>query len=220
MHALNLDALTLRARRLAVLGGALALAVTLVACGDSSESSDSSNGTSSDRQTAVNGDVFNEADVAFATAMIPHHAQAIEMVTLTDGRPMDPTVAELANQIRDAQVPEVEAMTDWLTAWGEEIPATSLDHTNAGHDMEDMQGMDMDMPGMMSVEEMTALANAPDADFETMWLEMMVEHHQGAIEMARTEQADGANPEAVSLAESIEAAQQTEIDQIQQLLGS
>jgi uncharacterized protein (DUF305 family) len=200
------------ARRLAALGCAIALSATVSACGDSSDSSD---GRPSGTQTAANGDVFNEADVAFATDMIPHHAQAIEMVTLTDGRPLDPDVAQLASQIRDAQVPEVETMTDWLTAWGKEVPATSLDHTNAGHDMEDM-----DMPGMMSAAEMNALEDAADAEFQDLWLEMMMEHHQGAIEMAKTEQADGKYTDAVSLAKSIESAQQVEIERIQQLLGA
>ena len=150
--------------------------------------------------------------------MIPHHAQAIEMVTLTDGRPLDPDVAQLASQIRDAQVPEVETMTDWLTAWGKEIPETSLDHTNAGHDMR--ATWITDMPGMMSSAEMDALVSAADAEFQDMWLEMMLEHHQGAIEMAKTEAADGKYADAVSLAESIEAAQEAEIEQIKQLLGA
>jgi len=72
---------------------------------------------------------------------------------------------------------------------------------------------------MMSAEDMQALASASDAEFEDMWLEMMVEHHQGAIEMAKTEQADGTFPEAVSLAESIEESQQAEIEQMESLLG-
>jgi uncharacterized protein (DUF305 family) len=207
-----MNAATPLARRLAAVGCAIALSATVSACGDSSDGSD---GSPADTQTAANGDVFNEADVAFANDMIPHHAQAIEMVTLTDGRPLDPDVAQLASQIRDAQVPEVETMTDWLTAWGKEVPATSLDHTNAGHDMEDM-----DMPGMMSAADMNALASATDAEFQEMWLGMMMEHHQGAIEMAETESADGKYADAVSLAESIAAAQEAEIEQIQQLLGA
>ena len=209
-----MNASTPLARRLAAIGCAIALSATASACGDSSDSSDES---PSGTQTAANGDVFNEADVTFANDMIPHHAQAIEMVTLTDGRPLDPDVAQLASQIRDAQVPEVETMTDWLTAWGKEIPETSLDHTNAGHDMDDM---DTDMPGMMSSAEMDALVSAADAEFQDMWLEMMLEHHQGAIEMAKTEAANGKYADAVSLAESIEAAQEAEIEQITQLLGA
>lgn len=192
---------------------AIALALGLAACGDDSGSS-TTDGAASETQTAANGEVFNDADVRFATDMIPHHAQAIEMVTLTDGRALDPDVAALAQQIREAQVPEVEDMTDWLTAWGQEVPETSLDHTNAGHDMEGMS----DMPGMMSAEEMTSLQSAADADFQRMWLEMMVRHHEGAIEMAETEEAHGEYPAAIALARSIQAAQQAEIDQMHGML--
>ena len=93
---------------------ALAL-TTLSACGDETPSAGS--GTPSAPRTASNGDVFNDADVRFATDMVPHHAEAIEMVTLTDGRPLDPEVQALAEQVRATQAPEVETMVDWLTAW-------------------------------------------------------------------------------------------------------
>jgi len=79
---------------------------------------------------------------------------------------------------------------------------------------------DMDMPGMMSAADMNALASATDAEFQEMWLGMMMDHHQGAIEMAETELADGEYADAVSLAESIVAAQEAEIERIQQLLGA
>jgi len=195
---------------------AVALGFGLAACGDDSDSTNNA----SQLQTAANGDVFNQADVEFATDMIPHHAQAIEMVTLTDERTLDPAVEELANQIRDAQVPEVETMTDWLTSWGKAVPETSIDHANAGHDMGDMPSMDGGMPGMMSADDIEGLRNASDEEFQDMWLEMMIEHHEGAIEMAKTEQADGKYPDAVSLAKSIESSQSAEIDQIRQLLDS
>jgi uncharacterized protein (DUF305 family) len=196
---------------------AVALSFGLAACGDDSDDG----GTASEERTAANGAVFNNADVEFATNMIPHHAQAIEMVTLTDTRALDPEVKQLADSIRDAQAPEVETMVDWLTAWGEEIPETSIDHTNAGHDMSDMPSMESsEMPGMMSADDMQALANASDDEFQDRWLEMMIEHHQGAIEMARAEHAEGKDPDALSLAESIETSQQAEIEQIKDLLGS
>jgi len=191
---------------------AATLSLSLAACGDDEVSDDPSA-----VQTASNGDVFNDADVQFATNMIPHHAQAIEMVTLTDGRTLDPAVEEVANQIRAAQSPEVEAMVDWLTAWGEEIPETSL-----GHDMGDMGSEDtsMEMPGMMSSDEMDALENASDAEFQDLWLSMMIEHHTGAIEMAKSEQSDGQFPGALDLATAIESSQQTEIETMQGLLDS
>jgi uncharacterized protein (DUF305 family) len=160
-------------------------------------------------QTARNGDVFNDADVEFATSMIPHHSQAGQMVVMTQGRPLDPEVEQLAEDIRTAQVPEVETMSDWLVAWDQEVPETSLDHANAGHDMSDMGG-----------DEMGALENASDKEFQEMFLTMMIEHHEGAIEMAETEQSEGENADAVALAEKIEADQSAEIQTIKDLLGS
>lgn len=201
-----------RVKNAAVTGLAMiALAGGLVACGNDDASSEPSA-----VQTASNGDVFNGADVQFATDMIPHHAQAIEMVTLTDGRPLDPEVEEIANTIRNAQAPEVETMVDWLTAWDQEVPETSLDHANSGHDM----GGSSEMPGMMSEDEMDALEKASDEEFQAMWLEMMLEHHAGAIEMAKAEQQDGKFADAIALAESIETGQTAEIDQMEGLLGS
>jgi uncharacterized protein (DUF305 family) len=196
---------------------AVALSFGLAACGDDSDNG----GTASAERTAANGAVYNDADVEFATEMIPHHAQAIQMVTLADTRTLDPEVKQLADSIREAQAPEVESMVDWLTAWGEEIPETSIDHTNAGHDMSDMPSMESsDVPGMMGADDMLALANASDVEFQDMWLEMMMEHHRGAIEMAETEKVDGKYPDAISLATSIETAQAAEIAQIERLLGT
>ncbi len=190
----------------------LAATLALAACGGDAEPADPPDAV----RTAVNGDEFNNADVAFATDMIPHHAQALEMVDLTIGRELDPEVAGLAEEIRAAQGPEIEQLVDWLTAWDEPIPETARDHENADGDGE----MDMgDMPGMMSADEMTDLEEATGAAFEERWLEMMAEHHAGAIEMARAEQTDGAFAPAVSLAESIADSQEREVAAIEELLG-
>jgi uncharacterized protein (DUF305 family) len=107
-------------------------------------------------------------------------------------------------------------MTGWLTGWGEEVPETMRDHANAEHG--DMEMRDSDMPGMMSQDDMDALESASDAEFEDMWLEVMVEHHQGAIEMAEDEQQDGEFSPAVDLAEGIAAGQTAEVDQMTNLL--
>jgi uncharacterized protein (DUF305 family) len=196
---------------------AAALSLSLAACGDDGGGSDPGA-----VQTASNGDVFSDADVQFATDMIPHHAQAVQMVVMTQDRKLDPAVQQLADEIRAAQIPEVETMVDWLTAWGEEVPPTSMDHANAGHDMSDMDSGDMasDMPGMMTAEEMDSLGNASDAEFQDMWLTMMIEHHTGAIDMAKTEQSDGTFAGAIELAKTIESSQQTEIETMKGLLGS
>ena len=73
----------------------------------------------------------NDADVAFATDMIQHHAQALSMVDLTEGRTLDPEVKQLAEDIRATQAPEIEKMADWLQDWDEKVPATMRDHSNA-----------------------------------------------------------------------------------------
>ncbi len=206
-------------KKLAAMAAAV-LALGLTACGD--DATDGATNNSQAEHTAPNGDVFNDADVAFATQMIPHHAQAPAMVDLTSGRDLSPEVQELTEDIRDAQGPEIELMVDWLTAWDEPVPETMRDHANAedhgmsGHDMDDGS----DMPGMMSDEDMSRLEAARGAAFETMWLEMMIEHHQGAIEMAKQELADGTFEPAQELATSIETSQQAEIDHMRDLLGS
>jgi uncharacterized protein (DUF305 family) len=173
-------------------------------------------------RTAANGDLFNDADVEFASAMVPHHAQALEMVGLTVGRDLSPEVQELAATIREAQAPEVEQMTDWLTAWDEPVPETSLNHANAHSDGHDLAGMAdaEDMPGMMTADEIDELEAAADTEFEPLFLEMMIEHHEGAVEMAQTERNDGEHADAVALATSIEASQTEGIETMERLLGS
>jgi uncharacterized protein (DUF305 family) len=150
--------------------------------------------------------------------MIQHHAQALSMVDLTIGRQLDPEFQQVAEGIRAAQGPEIEQMTDWLTDWDQPIPETMRDHANA-HGESEME-MDSDMPGTMSAEEMAGLEAAKGAEFQQMWLEMMIEHHEGAIEMAQTEQSEGNRADALELAGTIESTQQEEISTMGSLLGS
>jgi len=191
----------------------LTLGLALTACGND-------DGGSSRQVSATE---HNDADVAFASAMLQHHTQALSMVDVTRNRPLDPEVQQLVKQIRDAQAPEIETFTDWLTDWDEDVPATMRDHANAGHDMDDMggsmEGMDSDMPGMMSADDMTALKGASDAEFQTMWLEMMVEHHEGAVGMAQAETEDGQYKPAIDLADNIVSSQTGEIGPMKGLRG-
>lgn len=198
----------------------LVLVAPLLALGLLTGCSGSEDATSADAPSVAASEEFNAADVTFATEMIPHHAQALEMVDLTVGRSLSPGTTELAEQIRAAQAPEIEQLSDWLVDWDQPVPETSRDHINAGHGDghdSDSGSLDHDMPGMMSEDEMTALEQASDADFEQRWLEMMVEHHEGAIEMARVEVSDGEFPDATALAQSIIDSQQAEIEQMQDL---
>lgn len=206
-----------RTRSLAAVALTLALGAGLTACGD--------DGSDAAGTAQVSTTEHNDADVTFASDMITHHAQALSMVDLTLDRDLDPEVQGLAEDIRDAQAPEIETMADWLGEWGEDVPETMRDHVNGGHDMDDMSdnmdGMDHgDMPGMMTADDMDALENSSDTEFQDRWLEMMIEHHEGAVEMAETEQQDGRFKDAVDLAGQIIVAQQREIETMQDLLGS
>ena len=205
-------------KKLAVAVAVTTLMFSLSACGD-----DGSTGYARAEQTASNGDVFNDADVAFATGMIPHHAQALVMVDLTRGRDLSTQAQKLADDIRAAQGPQIEQMAAWLYDWDKPVPETMRDHVNSGDDgmsRHDMGDDSQDMPGMMTDEEMNELEAAQGQEFETMWLEMMIEHHTGAIEMAREEQADGVFEPARKLAESVATSQQAEIDHMNVLLAS
>ena len=172
----------------------------LVACGNDDH-------PNNDMHESQSG--FNDADVAFAQGMIPHHEQAIEMADIA----LDPTIGaseqvrDLATRIKGAQDPEIMMMSGWLTGWG-----MSMD-MGTSHDMSSMDGM-------MSVAEMDELAALTGADFDAMWLDMMIRHHQGAIAMAETVKADGSNADVLALADQIIAAQQSEITEMQELLGS
>lgn len=181
----------------------VALGLALTACGGG----DSDSG-------AATGD-HNDQDVTFATEMIPHHAQAVQMSEMAVDNAESEEVKDLAEGISAAQEPEIEQMSSWLEAWGEEVPDS---------DSGDMDGMDhggMDgMPGMMSSDEMDELGSASGSAFDEMFLSMMIEHHEGAIEMAQTEQADGENPDAIDLAETIEETQAAEIETMTGILES
>lgn len=159
----------------------------------------------------------NGADVTFATDMIQHHAQALAMVNLTPGRPMDAEFKALAGRIRDAQAPEIETMTDWLEEWDEEIPETVNDHMN--HDMGTMPEGTEDVPGMMSADEMERLENSADNEFEKIWLGMMIRHHEGAVAMAADEVDDGRYRPAIDLARSVVSSQKAEISEMRTLLA-
>ena len=184
---------------------AIVLAIGVAGCG-SEDGSAGSDSTSS----------HNSADVAFATDMIPHHTQAIEMADMALTRAEDTDVIDLAGQIKAAQDPEIEAMSGWLEAWGEEVPDLGDDMSGMDHDM---SGMDDSMPGMMSEADMQGLADSSGAAFDRMWLTMMIEHHEGAISMAETELSDGESAEAKSLADDIIEGQQAEVTTMQGLLS-
>ena len=163
----------------------------------------------------------NEADVEFAAAMVEHHAQAIQMANFTIGRDgIDPRIAELAEEIRVSQTAEIDEMAGFLREWGEEVPQTGFATGDShSHDGEMVGGDHADMPGMMTAAEMEELAGAQGDTFARMWMRMMVEHHEGALAMVDEVQDDGEHEGLRGLAEEMEAAQRTEIGDLERWLA-
>ena len=197
-------------RQLSLSGLGFALVLALAGCGGG--------GGSPDARAAA-----NDADVQFASMMIPHHEQAVEMsetVLAKDG--VDPEVTDLAVRIKEAQGPEIETMSGWLEAWGEPGGGGDGGH-GSGHGSEDSaenssgDGGGDAGEGMMSGEQMDALAAAGSDDASRMFLESMIEHHEGAVDMAKQELEAGANPDAKELAASIVQAQESEIKEMEAL---
>jgi uncharacterized protein (DUF305 family) len=195
----------------------LALGAALTACGDNASSG--MTGRTSTTTSAAQQNDHNSADVAFAQQMIPHHQQALAMAKLVSGRTTNAKVTDLAGRIQKAQDPEIQQMTAWLNQWG----AASNTSMGAmpGMSTSAMPGMGdgRPMPGMMSDADMAKLQTVKGGDFDAMWLQMMVQHHQGAIDMAKTELAQGSSTDTKTLAQKIIDGQQAEVTEMQGLLG-
>jgi uncharacterized protein (DUF305 family) len=125
------------------------------------------------------------------------------MAQLAEGRAADPRILERADRIAAAQAPEIDTLTGWLADWGVEDTG-GMNHGNTG--------------GMMSEQDMHALANASGAEFDQLFLQLMIEHHLGAVDMAVAEAAEGRNADALAMAESIRDGQSAEISEMHQLL--
>nr|WSS73683.1 DUF305 domain-containing protein [Streptomyces sp. NBC_01175] len=200
-------------RRTAFVAVAGAASLVLAACGSSDDTSAGHNGHSpspsaSSSAPASQGQ-HNAADVAFAKGMIPHHRQAVEMADLAPTRAESTEVKKLADEIKKAQDPEIKTLSGWLTTWGEQVPAEgAMDHSMHGAG-----------GGMMTAEEMDKLKNSSGKAFDTAFMEMMIKHHEGAVAMAKTEKADGAFPDAKTMADAIITSQTAEITQMNKLLG-
>jgi uncharacterized protein (DUF305 family) len=163
---------------------------------------------------------FNADDVAFATDMIPHHQQAVEMSGLVPDRSVNPAVIKLAADISAAQGPEIETLKVFLVQWKEGGSGDDTNDTNdASPSPESHGGHGMDMQGMVDEATMARLESLKGAEFDKLWLQSMIDHHRGAIEMANAEIANGANADAKNLAQQIVTAQQAEISQMKQMLG-
>ncbi|HET7476894.1 MAG TPA: DUF305 domain-containing protein [Dermatophilaceae bacterium] len=199
-------------RPAALAAAGLTAILTLAACSANDNGSTgsmpgmNSGSMSSGMSSTTAGASAQAGDVRFAQLMIPHHEQAIEMAELAlRSSSASAAVKGLAGQIKDAQDPEITTMTGWLRQWGAPT-AAAMDHGS-----DDM--------GMMSAADMSSLGDAQGADFDRMWLTMMVRHHQGAVEMAQGVLSTTSNPDVQVLARSIVAGQNKEIATMRGMLG-
>ncbi len=176
--------------------------------------------TVSTESSAAASAEHNSADISFAQQMIPHHTQAIMMSDiLLEKDNINPQVVSLAQQIKDAQQPEIEQMQSWLKQWG--APLEGQGHNmDMGTSMAPGTSPMPSMMGMMSPEQMQQLRDAQGAEASRLFLTQMIEHHRGAIAMAKTEIQDGQSPEAIALARQIVTHQESEIARMQQLLNN
>lgn len=194
----------------------LATALALVGCSSnpgsgSMDGMDHGSSSSAAPSPSTNTGPHNDADVAFAMGMVPHHQQAVDMADMIlakDG--IDSDVVALAETIKAAQGPEIETMQSWLDGWGVDMSAI---------DMEGMEGMDHG-DGMMSADDMAALDSATGADASRLFLQQMMQHHQGAIDMAGLQVSNGQNPDALALANKMVTDQTAELAEMQTLLGT
>ncbi|WP_263730537.1 DUF305 domain-containing protein [Cellulomonas sp. SG140] len=152
----------------------------------------------------------NDADTQFAQMMIVHHQGAIEMGKLATSKGSTPDVRALGQRIVAAQGPEIELMSGWLAQWGAPMPAVS-DHSA-------MPGMEVG--GMSQSSATDQLAGSSGTAFDRQFLTLMISHHEGALQMAASEQAQGQNADARKLAAVITTSQTAEIEQMRAMLAT
>ena len=195
---------------------ALAGLLGLTACGDGGSTVASDNGGSSSEQIAADA-AYNAQDLTFVKDMKPHHEQAVAMADLVLAKDPSPRVAALATKIRAAQQPEIAELDSMIATFAADAGgAHGGEHGGGEHDGHDMS----DDMGMMSEGDMAALEQAGGAEAERLFLEGMVAHHRGAVQMADAEIRDGRWDRAIALATSIKADQQAEIAEMTQLLAA
>lgn len=150
----------------------------------------------------------NAADIAFAKNMVAHHGQAVQMAQMVPTNTTNQQVIALANQITATQLPEMQAFQAWLMQW-----------QDVGGSGSSGAGNPMPMTGMVDQATVDKLQTLTGGDFDKLWLTSMIDHHRGAIAMAQDEFAHGRNADILYLARSLVATQQSEIDQMKQMLG-
>ncbi|SKC57865.1 DUF305 domain-containing protein [Krasilnikoviella flava] len=166
-------------------------------------------------------DVVTDADADFMTQMIGHHAQAVEMAQLVPERSTSAQIEKFAERIRLTQDGEIQYMSRWLTDHGLPVPAVASPSAapSDGSGPRAPQTHDHDsMPGMLTDAEMEALADADGTAFDRLFLEGMIQHHGGALEMVEDVSSAGRDETVQEFSANVAADQIAEIDRMSRLL--
>ncbi|MFB4282698.1 MULTISPECIES: DUF305 domain-containing protein [unclassified Nonomuraea] len=157
----------------------------------------------SEAATAVPADAANAADIKYVQDMVVHHRQAMDMALLAPNRADSAKLKSLADRIQAAQGPEIQYMSTWLREQEQKVP----DH-HAAHE---------GMPGMATPEQMEALKAAKGKDFDRMFLQLMINHHLGALKMSEQVLAGGSHIKIEELATDVNVTQSAEIRRMQEM---
>lgn len=160
--------------------------------------------------TDTSGIRHGAADTRFMQGMIGHHAQALEMVALVGSHSRSDDLERLALRIEVSQRDEMQMMREWLERRGEALPDPHAHHQAHRH-----------MPGMLTADQMARLAAADGPSFDRLFLEGMIQHHEGALTMVKELFATpgaGQEPEMFDFASDVEADQAMEIARMRAML--
>jgi uncharacterized protein (DUF305 family) len=151
---------------------------------------------------------YTPADVEFMQGMIAHHAQAVEMTTLLKTRTESEDMRRMAQRIDLSQTDEINMMRDWLRARGQDVPDEHAHHAHM-------------MPGMLTPEQMQKLSEARGREFDRLFLEGMIAHHQGALTMVAdllAKPGAGQASDVFEFASDVEGDQRMEIQRMSSML--
>ena len=155
---------------------AVAVSLSVVACGSTSTSTGADH-SDPNTSTIPAEAPFNSADLEFVRGMLPHHEQAITMADAVIAKSSYLLVVEFGTTIRATQSSEVEQLRNWLVSWNQPESDPSMSGS-------------MDMPGMNNESfdaDMARLGKTAHLEYARLWLALMIEHHRGALAMARTD---------------------------------
>jgi len=151
------------------------------------------------------------ADARFMQGMISHHAQAVEMTDLVASRASSDSIRKLAQRIQVSQADEIKMMERWLSTRGEEVPSAHAHQTMGG----------ALMAGMLTPDEMSRLSAAKGREFDRLFLEGMIKHHEGALVMVTdlfAAPSAGQDSDIFAFASDVDADQRMEIDRMRAML--